>query len=185
LFESLRVTSPVNNVTRCASRDTSIRSYTTSLISDNNEDQSRNEKNFKELFIKKGQEIILLINAIHHDPRYWDNPQEFMPQRWLVEDSEDGRFRFKFAPKHHSAFLPFAQGSRGCIGKNFALMESRVILAIFLFIFDFKLVQEIEGSGVSQKNYMPRIRITTSPKDPYFVQFQIRKHLKSFFPQSF
>ena len=56
----------------------------------------------------------------HHDPRYFKQPDEFLPERWA-----DG-FE-KQLPK--GAYFPFAAGPRVCIGNLFAQMEARLILA--------------------------------------------------------
>ncbi len=58
--------------------------------------------------IKKGTEVILSIQTLHHHPDYWENPKEFNPARWIN-------------PKHEpKAFIPFLDGPRQCIGKHLA-----------------------------------------------------------------
>eukprot|EP00106_Octopus_bimaculoides_P004710 XP_014772152.1 PREDICTED: cytochrome P450 2B4-like [Octopus bimaculoides] len=46
----------------------------------------------------------MLINA-HFDPKYWDNPKEFRPERWIEENNE---------LKKNEAFMPFSLGPRVC-----------------------------------------------------------------------
>jgi cytochrome P450 len=58
--------------------------------------------------------------AVHHSERYWENPDQFDPERWSPERSE-GRHRF--------AFFPFGGGPRHCIGKHLALLEAKLIVA--------------------------------------------------------
>ena len=58
---------------------------------------------------------------LHHDPRWFDNPEEFDPDRWL-----DGRQ--KSLPRN--AYLPFGTGPRACIGEQFAWAEAVTVLAV-------------------------------------------------------
>jgi cytochrome P450 len=58
--------------------------------------------------------------VMHRDPRYYDQPERFNPDRWL-----DGRA--KGAPKF--AYFPFGGGPRSCIGASFASMEAVLVLA--------------------------------------------------------
>ncbi len=57
---------------------------------------------------------------IHRDPRWFDDPLEFRPDRWTPE------FR---ASLHRFAYYPFGGGPRLCIGEGFAWMEAMLLLA--------------------------------------------------------
>ncbi|KKW62690.1 cytochrome P450 [Mycolicibacterium elephantis] len=70
--------------------------------------------------IRRGTTIFIQVNHIHHDPRWWPDPEAFDPGRFLAEARTRPR----------SAFLPFGGGRRICIGQNFALMEMILIAAI-------------------------------------------------------
>jgi cytochrome P450 len=58
--------------------------------------------------------------GVHRDPRWYDDPERFDPDRWLPERAAE-RPRF--------AYFPFGGGSRGCIGRQFSLLEATLILA--------------------------------------------------------
>ncbi|MDR3618339.1 MAG: cytochrome P450 [Paludisphaera borealis] len=58
--------------------------------------------------------------AVHRDPRWFDDPEAFRPERW----SEENR-----ASMHRYAYFPFGGGPRICIGNSFALMEATLLLA--------------------------------------------------------
>ena len=70
--------------------------------------------------IPRGASVLIPIHAIHHDPRFWPDPEDFDPSRFMPEH---GR-------RHRSAYLPFGGGRRICIGSSFALMEATLITAI-------------------------------------------------------
>ncbi|MDB5353278.1 MAG: cytochrome [Planctomycetota bacterium] len=57
---------------------------------------------------------------VHRDPRWFDDPLSFRPERW-----SDGLM--KRIPRY--AYFPFGGGPRLCIGNNFALMETALLLA--------------------------------------------------------
>ncbi|HEX8705098.1 MAG TPA: cytochrome P450 [Myxococcaceae bacterium] len=71
--------------------------------------------------IPAGAAVWLNQWTVHRDPRFYDEPLAFRPQRWL--DGLERRLpRF--------AFFPFGGGPRLCIGLSFAMMEARLALAI-------------------------------------------------------
>ena len=70
--------------------------------------------------IPKGAVVGVCPFVLHRNPRYWDNPEGFDPDRFLPENE-------KARPRY--AYLPFGGGPRTCIGNQFALMEMAVVLA--------------------------------------------------------
>jgi cytochrome P450 len=62
--------------------------------------------------IPKGTWIMPNIYAIHHDPKIWDDPHNFRPERFL---SEDGKTVLK-----SENLLPFSLGKRICLGETLA-----------------------------------------------------------------
>ncbi len=65
--------------------------------------------------IPSGTQVLGNIYSIHHDPRYWDSPDEFIPERFLPEP--DG----SMSPALTSVgYLPFGTGHRRCPGRRFA-----------------------------------------------------------------
>ena len=67
----------------------------------------------------------LLISqwVIHRDPRWFEAPDEFRPERWESEKTQR---------PSRCAFMPFGAGPRQCIGRHFAMMEAVIILASWL-----------------------------------------------------
>uniref|UniRef100_A0A182JKW9 Uncharacterized protein n=1 Tax=Anopheles atroparvus TaxID=41427 RepID=A0A182JKW9_ANOAO len=79
--------------------------------------------------IDKGTVVFIPIAGLHHDPRYYPNPQKFDPERFSPEN------RDKINP---STYLPFGIGPRNCIGSRFALMEVKAIIYSMLMEFTFE-----------------------------------------------
>ena len=59
-----------------------------------------------------------------NSPRYIDQPEKFMPERWLRSDPNNQLDKI-----HPFLILPFGHGSRMCIGKRFAEQEVSIFLA--------------------------------------------------------
>jgi len=70
--------------------------------------------------IRAGGLVILSPWVTQHDARWWDEPERFDPDRWSPERRGD-------APRF--AYFPFGAGPRLCIGRDFALVESVLLLA--------------------------------------------------------
>ena len=67
--------------------------------------------------------ILVLLSELHRDPRVWDQPEEFRPERLL-----NGGFE-KLPP---NSWKPFGNGQRGCIGRPFAWQESLLVVALVI-----------------------------------------------------
>ncbi|MFD3609174.1 bifunctional cytochrome P450/NADPH--P450 reductase [Streptomyces atroolivaceus] len=78
--------------------------------------------------LKKGTRVNLLMGPLHTHPKAWDRPEEFDIDRWLPENR---------AKQHPHAYKPFGNGVRACIGRQFALTEARLALALVLQKFKF------------------------------------------------
>ncbi|HVC31007.1 MAG TPA: cytochrome P450, partial [Steroidobacteraceae bacterium] len=64
--------------------------------------------------VPAGANVLLPLYLLHRHPRYWKDPDRFIPERFAPDhESEHPRF----------AYMPFAAGSRHCIGETFALYE--------------------------------------------------------------
>lgn len=72
-------------------------------------------------FIPKDSELILNVHALHRNPNYWDNPNAFLPGRFLGESGLE---------RQANAFLPFSLGPRTCIGTQFAMTEGILLIAM-------------------------------------------------------
>jgi cytochrome P450 len=67
---------------------------------------------------------------LHRDPRWWDEPDQFRPDRWLRRTpGQADRFDPKGPGQPRGAYLPFGAGPRMCIGEQFAWSEAATMLA--------------------------------------------------------
>ena len=73
--------------------------------------------------IRKGEEVGVMVYAIHRHPELWSDPLRFDPSRFSSDQVER---------RHPLAWIPFGVGQRLCVGKEFALMEGQLILARIL-----------------------------------------------------
>lgn len=64
--------------------------------------------------IAAGSQVLGNVHGIHHDARFWDEPDTFIPTRFLDRD-DAARSRHG-----HKAFMPFSVGRRQCPGQNMA-----------------------------------------------------------------
>ena len=82
--------------------------------------QTTTDIEFAGVRIPEGSEVHLSIIHTHRDEQFYDEPQEFKPDRW-TESFED--------ELHDFAYIPFGGGRRTCIGREFSLLEAKIVLA--------------------------------------------------------
>lgn len=78
--------------------------------------------------IPKGAIVIPALHHIHNNPKLWDNPSKFDPDRWETDAVKN---------RHKAQYIPFAAGPRMCIGFNFALQEVRIFLPLLVYRYHF------------------------------------------------
>jgi cytochrome P450 len=78
-----------------------------------------------------GANVVMSPWIMHRDPRFFDRPEQFDPDRW-TEQSAQQLPRF--------AYFPFGGGPRFCIGASFAVMEANLLLAAIAQRFQLRLV---------------------------------------------
>lgn len=79
--------------------------------------------------------VFVNIWAILRDPSVWDDPEEFIPERFEINqlDYEGG---------HDFRFIPFGFGRRICPGVAFATLNIEYVIANMLYWFDWKYPEE-------------------------------------------
>jgi cytochrome P450 len=98
-------------------------------------------------FIPGGAQVSMSPWLMHRDQRYFDQPEEFRPERWASE-------QIKQLPKY--AYFPFGGGPRLCIGNSFAMMEAKLILATIAQKFHLDLVPDQAVTPLPSITLRPR-----------------------------
>src|SRR5713101_1097587 len=103
--------------------------------------------------VTKGMGVAMAQWVVHRDPRWYDAPEEFRPDRWEGD-------LLKRLPKF--AYFPFGGGPRQCIGNAFALMEASLILATVAQKFRLRLVANHRVEPLASITLRPRhgVRVT-------------------------
>ncbi|KAH9496501.1 hypothetical protein Btru_043196 [Bulinus truncatus] len=70
--------------------------------------------------LPEGSRVGIQLYALHHNPHVWENPFEFIPERFHP-DNQKNMDPFQF--------VPFSAGSRNCIGQNFAMNEMKITIS--------------------------------------------------------
>jgi retinoid hydroxylase len=120
------------------------------LMGGRNEDQ--------EYHIPGGTQVQLLPIFVHHRADYWENPEEFDPDRFMPPRDEDTRTPY--------AFVGFGAGKRSCIGSGIAQIEIKALLVRLLRRFDLTLTPGQD----TRPRYLPLSR----PKTPVHVTYTAR-----------
>jgi cytochrome P450 len=109
--------------------------------------------------VARGTSVTMSQWVMHRDPRYFDKPSVFDPDRWaggLLENLP----RF--------AYFPFGGGPRGCIGESFATAEALLILVTIAQRFRLKLID--------QEPVLPWPTLTLQPRGAVKMTLEQRDH---------
>ncbi|XP_076275225.1 cytochrome P450 9e2-like isoform X2 [Rhynchophorus ferrugineus] len=108
-----------------------------------------------------GDIVFLPPYSLHHDPKYFADPEKFIPERF----SDDNKTLI-----NKYTYMPFGIGPRACIGSRFALLEMKTLLI--------QLVNKFEIVPV-RKTKIPmelcRSTMSVMSKDGYYAAFKLLK----------
>ncbi|KAG0693434.1 cytochrome P450 [Suillus ampliporus] len=105
--------------------------------------------------VPEGVTLTLDIPGLHYNPKYWEDPYTFKPERFLGDWNRD-------------AFLPFSGGYRACTGRKFAETEATAVLTILLSRYTISIKDEPQFAGETYEQRKARIlnahsRLTLAP----------------------
>lgn len=106
--------------------------------------------------LKAGTRVMASIYLSHRDGRYWDNPDEFRPERFARGAKKPPAL----------TYVPFGSGKRTCIGAAFAQIEAKVVLA--------RILQQFELVDIGRK-VKPYMGATLEPHPGVFLRVHKRK----------
>ncbi|HEX2299097.1 MAG TPA: cytochrome P450 [Pseudonocardiaceae bacterium] len=103
-----------------------------------------------------GTMVAPAINLVHHHGRYYPEPEEFRPQRFVGTRPDT------------SVWLPFGGGVRRCLGATFAQVEMRTVIQ--------EVLRRVELEPTTAPDEQVRVRhVTLVPRDGAVVH--VRRHL--------
>jgi cytochrome P450 len=108
--------------------------------------------------IPAGSFVMMSQYVMHHDPRFFENPEKFSPERWT------GAMQEKL-PKY--AYFPFGGGPRRCVGEQFAWFEGVIMLAA--------IGRRWKMSHIPSHKAEMWPRITLQPKNGMMMRLSERK----------
>ena len=107
--------------------------------------------------VPAGAMLVFSPYLTQRHPAFWEQPNEFRPERFAPEASA-GRPRY--------AYFPFAAGPRICLGNNFALIEAVLVIAT--------LAHRFAPQAVPGQSIRPRMAGTLRPDHDVLMQLQPR-----------
>lgn len=90
--------------------------------------------------IPKGTNVILNLWAINRDARAWNDPDKFMPERFIGNDINYLGQNFQF--------VPFGVGRRICLGLPLAQKVMYLVLGTLVHQFEWTLPEELKETGI-------------------------------------
>ena len=93
--------------------------------------------------IEAGSAVVMPQWSIHRDPRYFEAPETFDPDRWADREAQA-----------NTAYFPFASGPHACIGRQFALSGATLTLARLLR----DLEIDVPGNALDDLRVTPTLR---------------------------
>ncbi|KAL0535357.1 hypothetical protein IC582_029686 [Cucumis melo] len=90
--------------------------------------------------VAAGTSVFVNVWAIQRDPKIWENPNQFIPERFMEENKSIIDFKGS-----DFELVPFGSGRRKCPGIGFGSAAYECVLANLLYWFDWKMVEDMKG----------------------------------------
>ena len=112
--------------------------------------------------VPAGTTVLVSQWLTQHDPRWFEEPTRFKPERWLAAGDDKLEHHL---PKY--VYFPFGGGPRICIGNSFALLEAQLLIAM--------IAGRYQLERDSDEALKLRPGITLEPRHPVMVRLRSRK----------
>jgi cytochrome P450 len=109
--------------------------------------------------IPANSSILVAPYILHHNPKYYPDPEKFIPERFTPEAK---------AKRPKNSFFPFSVGPRLCIGEPFAWMEAVLMLATLAQRWRLRPAEGFARPGLGP-------RITLNPDGPAMMRLEPRQ----------
>nr|NP_001296015.1 uncharacterized protein LOC105397321 [Plutella xylostella]AIJ00774.1 P450 CYP6 family protein 14 [Plutella xylostella] len=113
VLEGVRLHPPVSTIDRCARTDYHIPGT--------------------DIVIEKGTAIYISLYGLQEDPKHFENPLQFDPERFNSE---------RIVPE---AYLPFGVGPRMCVGMRVGQLHAKVVIALILSRYEIFQTAEVKN----------------------------------------
>lgn len=112
------------------------------------------------------KDSIVMVNmwAIARDPKIWDNPLKFMPERFLSSELDYKGTDFEY--------IPFGSGRRFCTGQPLATRVLPLIIASLIHHFDWALPGDMDPTQI---NMSDKLDVTMLKEEPLCVIPKLRR----------
>lgn len=115
----------------------------------------------KPFIVEEGMTIWIPPYAIHHDKKYYDNPEEFRPERFLNNTHDT------------SVFFPFGLGPKMCIGNRVGILMIKIVLFHLLERCELKQCTKTKSLKFSKKHLLMMM------EDGFWINVQRRNDMQS------
>lgn len=98
--------------------------------------------------VPKGSLVIVVSNPVHRDEKFFHEPNNFLPKRFLGVPSPSTSLPVGApgkGPKGKFAFMPFGAGQRTCVGQRFAILEAVLLLSAIAKRFHLSMPDDHDG----------------------------------------
>ncbi|XP_061396361.1 probable cytochrome P450 28d1 [Musca vetustissima] len=96
--------------------------------------------------MKKGEIVFISYRSIHHDERYYKNPEEYIPERFLPENGGVKKFR------EEGKYLGFGDGPRICMGMRFGATQAKAAIVEIIRNFHVKVNSKTSNDNLLDKH---------------------------------
>ncbi|KZV96286.1 cytochrome P450 [Exidia glandulosa HHB12029] len=144
IYETLRFYPPATGVGKISAEDTTL---PTSEKGGNGS-----------IFVPAGSLVAVGFTALHMNPKYWPEPEKFIPGRFLKDDWP------------RDAFYPFSGGVRSCLGRKFFESEAVALLSMIISRYKVEIKDDPAWAGITdlqlkrEKVLAQTMSLTMAPK---------------------